>query len=174
MSEQGALVAVGHLHRPGNADHVPLILSYSEMCEVLVYDSWEAEDPTKVGRCQPAADALQLDAQGSPDHLTRLIPASLEHWHVTVKWQNPPNTPCSSAALSCEAFDSSKIASCVCDLKIKCRDAELNVKMQNALGLVSKNMTEPCLSSEEKLTNLKRTVFLKSAFCEIPVNNCIL
>jgi hypothetical protein len=124
MSEQGALVAVGHLHRPGNADHVPLILSYSEMCEVLVYDSWEAEDPTKVGRCQPAADALQLDAQGSPDHLTRLIPASLEHWHVTVKWQNPPNTPCSSAALSCEAFDSSK-NSFVCVI------LKSNAEMQN-------------------------------------------
>lgn len=72
---------------------MPLILSYSEMCEVLVYSSWEAEDSTKVGRCQPVADALQLDAQGSPDRMRNLIPTGLQVLTFHNQMTNPPKCP---------------------------------------------------------------------------------
>lgn len=75
---EGALVAAGICPDLlcGSADHVSLILSYSEQCEVLVYNTWESEDSTKVGQYSSMAYVFKLDAQGSSGHRMSLIPTS--------------------------------------------------------------------------------------------------
>lgn len=93
---RGSSVA-GHLYRPSTWKCWPcaLILSYSEICEVLVYSSWEAEDSTKVGWCQPTAWYI-----GFPRAHGIWCLLVYKHWHFIIKWQNLPQEPCSSSSLS--------------------------------------------------------------------------